>query len=197
MEPELISIVFELVSNVNFKISFVSSHIMANILSEGKGFWEQYIKFDQVLKFDSIKANLKSRICEWKTNSLQQQLVFHSLKPLSRLLQCNDRIPQEVHFYAIWTINYLIFNDLNKYCRLLTEDNCIQVIENLMECNQTEEYVKKYAKSVLAQNRYSSTIRGSHQIIQNFRKDNNEEFALEQIHNVLERMQSSFSQIIF
>jgi len=166
MEPQFISIVVQLISNQNDSVSYLSSAIMANILSEGKPFWEQHIKFNQVLEFDSIKASLKSRISEWKTDSLNQQLVFHSLKPLSRLLQCNHLIPQEVHYFAVWTLNCLTKRNWTKYRQLLTEDNCIQVLEKLLESGQTEECVRKLAESVLAQNYLFQLGEGSIEILQ-------------------------------
>jgi len=169
MKPEFISLVVELVVNVDFKINFFPSYIMANILSEGKDFWDKHMKNHQVLSLDSIKQNLKSKISEWINDSHVKevfkaaenpfkpseknldikQLNFNSLKSFNRLLQCTDKIPKEIHCYAILTLNYLMYKSIMKYGQLLREDKCLETLKHLKECNQTEEYVKKLADVVL------------------------------------------------
>jgi len=150
MKHEFICLILKLVSNQNDLTSFLSSHVLANILSEGKAFWEQHIKHDQALNINSILAKLISKTNDWKIDS--KLINFNTFKPFNRLLECNDNIPQEVYYYAVWTLANFTREDSNRYCRLLVADDCIAVLENLIKCSKAEENVKNLAKVVLHQN---------------------------------------------
>jgi len=117
MKPEFIRLVAPMISNENNLTSYLSCHLMANILSEGNDFWEQHLKLDQTLNRNSILAELKPIISEWKLDSfrLVEYLSFNTFKPFNRLLEFNDRIPQEVHYFAVRTLGYLAGKKILKY----------------------------------------------------------------------------------
>jgi len=150
MKQEFICLILKLLSNQNHLTSYLSSHVLANILSEGKAFWKKHIKHDQVLNRDSILTKLISKTYDWKIDS--KFINFNTFKPFNRLLECNDNIPQEVNYYAVWTLANFTREDCGRYCRLLYADDCITVLENLIKCSKTKEYVKNLAKIVLRQN---------------------------------------------
>jgi len=151
MKQNLISIMLKLLSNNDHSVSYISSYMVCNILSEGNDFWNKHFENDQILVRKSVLSQLKIVISKWKIDDFC--LRFSSFKPLTRLLQCNDNIPQEVHFFAVWTLTKFTYLDRKRYCRLLKEDNCITVLKNLIKCSKTEEYVRNLAKVVLYQNR--------------------------------------------
>jgi hypothetical protein len=149
MRPEFISIILRSLTNRNKLISYTSANLLANVLSEGEAFWEKYFKQNTDLNRSSVLTALKSEISEWKMNSKEMRLCFISLKPFNRLLECNDRIPQEVQYFAVWSLAHFTRKNCKRYCLLLKKDFCFTVIEELIKCIKTEEYIKKLAKLVL------------------------------------------------
>ncbi len=63
MKPEFLIIFSKQLSN-NRELSFLCSYFFANILSEGKKFWDQNLRKNCELNRNSIIAKLKSNICD-------------------------------------------------------------------------------------------------------------------------------------
>ncbi len=149
MKPEFISIILRSLTNQNKLISYTSANLLANVLSEGEAFWGKYFKQNTYLNRTSVLAALKSEISEWKMNSKELHISFNSFKPFNRLLECNDRIPQEVQYFAVWSLAHFTRKNCERYCLLFEEDFCFTVIEELIKCIKTEEYIKKLAQLIL------------------------------------------------
>ncbi len=84
----------------------------------------------------------------WDNTSDKMLISFITFKPLNRLLIFNEKIPQEIHYFAVWTLAHFTRTDSARYSHLIKEDNCVKVLDDLIKNNKTEEYVRSLAKSV-------------------------------------------------
>jgi hypothetical protein len=150
MRPELLSIILSQFSNEKQQISYLCCYFFANVLSEGKNFWDQNLRSRSELNRNTIIAKLKFNISEWDKISEQMSLYFITFKPLNRLLIFNDKIPQEIHYFAVWTLAHFTRTDSANYSHLIEEDNCVRVLDDLIKNKKTEEHVRNLAKSVLS-----------------------------------------------
>jgi hypothetical protein len=150
MKPELLSIILNQFSNEKQEISYLCCYFFANILSEGKKFWNQNLKGRIELNRNIVIAKLKFKISEWDKISEQMSIFYITFKPLNRLLIFNDKIPQEIHYFAVWTFAHFTRTDGVNYSHLIEEDNCVRVLDDLIKNTKTEEYVRNLAKSVLS-----------------------------------------------
>ncbi len=150
MRPELLSIILNQFSNEKQQISYLCCYFFANILSEGKNFWDQNLQSNSELNRNKIIAKLKSKIFEWDKVSEQMSMYYTTFKPLNRLLIFNDKIPQEIHYFAVWALAHFTQTDSANYSHLIEEDNCVRVLDILIKNKKTEEYVRNLAKSVLS-----------------------------------------------
>jgi hypothetical protein len=149
MKPELIETFLKMLSNKNKLISYLSCQMLANILSEGEVFWKQYMKQNKVLNRNSVIDRLRFEMNGWRFSQNELHVSFITFKPFNRLLKCNEKIPQVVHYFAVWTLAHFTQKESQRYCLLLKEDGCLTLLENLIKCSKTEEYVRSLAKYVL------------------------------------------------
>ena len=147
MSKEFISIISELATNQNKIVSYLSTQFLANILSEGKDFWKLYLKEHKF--FQKLMEKLKFIISFWDMNTICLDINFVTFKPFNRLLECNARNPQEVNYFAVWTLAYFTQKETKRYFNLIKEDNCLIMLEKLINYSKTEDYVKKLAKTVV------------------------------------------------
>jgi hypothetical protein len=149
MKPELIETFLKMLSNKNKLINYLSCQMLANILSEGEVFWKQYMKQNKVLNRNSVIDRLRFEMNGWRLSQNELHISFITFKPFNRLLKCNEKIPQVVHYFAVWTLAHFTQKESQRYCRLLKEDDCLTHLENLIKRSKTEEYVRSLAKYVL------------------------------------------------
>jgi hypothetical protein len=114
VKPEFISIILKSLTFRSDLKSYLSAKFLANILSEGKVFWEKYFKENTELNINSVLASMRSKISEWKMSTNELNINFVIFKPFNRLLKCDDKIPQEVHYYSVWTLAHFTRKDCQR-----------------------------------------------------------------------------------
>ena len=147
MSKEFISIISELATNQNKMVCYLSTQFLANILSEGKDFWNLYLKEHKF--FQKLMEKLKFIISFWDMNTICLDINFVTFKPFNRLLECNAKNSQEVNYFAVWTLAYFTQKETKRYFNLIKEDNCLIMLDKLINYSKTEDYVKKLAKTVV------------------------------------------------
>jgi hypothetical protein len=179
MSREYIEAIIKLMSKQCFSLNFFCAFVLANILSEGNRFWNKYLKNDLEFNRNAILAEFKSRITEWKLND-RLETEFTTFKPFKRLIKkkekpsnqfkrfmrcdyevlnpikqffhLDEEIPQEVKYFAVWALAHSTKRNCEKYCKLLEEDNCITVLEDLINDRKTDDSVRSLVNIVLNQN---------------------------------------------
>ncbi len=129
MRREYIKAIIKFMSKQCFSLNFFCAFVLANILSENNKFWNKYLKNDLEFNRNTILAQLKSRITEWKLND-RLETEFTTFKPFKRLIKrkekpsnqfkrfircdyevlnpikqffhLDEEIPQEVKYFAVW-----------------------------------------------------------------------------------------------
>lgn len=143
MKEEYIDLFTSLLSHDTsfLEVSYNSAGLLSHILSDGEQAW----KVTNILR-DECMHKIINCIDSWDINS-SRNINYRSFKPILELLHCYSA-PAAQH-WAAWALANLTKVYPFKYCKLVQEENGINILEEVINSCETSLRVKELSTMVI------------------------------------------------
>ncbi|TMW51865.1 hypothetical protein DOY81_003061 [Sarcophaga bullata] len=145
MTQKFIEVFAELLSSESdgIEVSYNAAGVLAHIASDGAEAWT--IKEPSR---DDVLVSMVNAISRWDIKS-ERNINYRSFEPILGLVRCYET-PQCQH-WAVWALANLTQVYPDKYCRLVEQENGIQILNELIEHSSPYEEIKVIARMVIDQ----------------------------------------------
>ncbi|XP_073836119.1 protein zer-1 homolog isoform X2 [Musca autumnalis] len=145
MTQKFIEVFAELLSSESdgIEVSYNAAGVLAHIASDGPEAWT--IKEPSR---DEVLASMVKAIVRWDIKS-DRNINYRSFEPILGLVRCYET-PQCQH-WAVWALANLTQVYPDKYCKLVENENGIEILTELINHPKPYEDIKRIARMVIDQ----------------------------------------------
>merc|ERR1719494_1755037 len=125
------------------EVSYNSAGVLSHMLSDGASAWN-------VRKHtrDECMQHIEESIDQWNINA-SRNINYRSFEPILRLLPCLDA--PAAQNWALWALANLTKVYPEKYCKLISEENGVQLLSEVVSRDSVTLKIRNLATMVLAQ----------------------------------------------
>ncbi|EDW92842.1 protein zer-1 homolog isoform X1 [Drosophila teissieri] len=128
---------------LRFQVSYNAAGVLAHIASDGADAWT--IKTPSR---EHVLERMVAAIQRWNIKS-ERNINYRSFEPILSLVRCYET-PQCQH-WAVWALANLTQVYPEKYCKLVEQENGIQILNELIEHESPYCEIKRIARMVIEQ----------------------------------------------
>lgn len=125
------------------EVSYNAAGVLAHIASDGPEAW-----IIETPARDDVLTRMVKAIERWCLNS-ERNINYRSFEPILGLVRCYET--PECQHWAVWALANLTQVYPDKYCRLVEQENGMQILNELIEHPSPYEEIKNIARRVINQ----------------------------------------------